>query len=76
MAIHSCGQMIFSLTHIKGITESAGEEVDEVTGGVSSMDVDRIGDAYDRASEVQTSWVYGTGFTVGSMTWVGARDGT
>ena len=35
MAIHSSGQIIFSLTHIEGITVGAGEEVDEVSGGAS-----------------------------------------
>ena len=35
MAIHSSGQTISSLSHIEGITLSAGEEVDEVAGGAA-----------------------------------------
>ena len=33
MAIHSSGQIIFSLAYIEGITLGAGEKVDEVAGG-------------------------------------------
>ena len=33
---------ISSLAHIEGITLSAGEEVDEVTGGASGMGVEKI----------------------------------
>ena len=52
MTVHSfCGQTIFSLTHIKGITLSADEEVDEVAGGASGMGVDRISEVSDRANE-------------------------
>ena len=42
MAIHSSGQIIFSLTRIEGITMAVGEEVDEVAGGARGMGVDRI----------------------------------
>ena len=34
MPIHSSGETVFSLTHIEGIILDAGEEVDEVAGGV------------------------------------------
>ena len=44
MAIHSSGQTIFSLTHIEGITLSAGEEVDKVSERASGMGVDGIGE--------------------------------
>ena len=54
----------------------AGEEVDEVAGGASGMDVDKIGEICDRASEGQAAGVYGTGFTAGSLAKVGARDRT
>ena len=37
MVIHSSRQIIFSLTHIEGITLSAGEEADEVAGGAGGM---------------------------------------
>ena len=70
MAIHSGGQTVFGLSHIKGITLGAGEEVDKVAGGASGMGVG------DRASEGQAAGVYGSGFTVGSLARKGARDGT
>jgi hypothetical protein len=34
-------RLFLSLSHIKGITLGAGEEVDEVAEGASGMDVDR-----------------------------------
>ena len=37
VAIHSSGQTTFSLAHIEGITLGAGEDVNEVAGGASSM---------------------------------------
>ena len=37
MAIHSSGQIIFSLAHIEEITLGADDEVDEVAGGASGM---------------------------------------
>ena len=49
MAINPNGQTVFSLSHIEGITKGAGEEVDEVAGGVSGMGVDRIGEVGDQA---------------------------
>jgi hypothetical protein len=69
VAIHSGGQTVFGLSHIKGITLGAGEEVDKVAGGASGMGVG------DRASEGQAAGVYGSGFTVGSLARKGARDG-
>ena len=50
-----CGQTISSLAHIEGITLSAGEEVDEVTGGAGGKGVDGIGEVGDRASEGQAA---------------------
>ena len=41
MPIHSSGQTVFSLSHIEGITLSAGEEVDEVAGGAGGMGVEK-----------------------------------
>ena len=67
VAIHSSGQIISSLTHIEGITLSAGEEVDEVAGGAGVMGVDGIGEVGDMASEGQAAGVYGAGFTVASL---------
>ena len=74
VAIHSSGQTISSLTHIVGITLSAGEEVDEVAGGAGGMGLDGIGEVGDRASEGQAAGVYGAGLTVGSLAGKGARD--
>ena len=34
--------LVDSLSHIEGITLGAGEEVDEIAGGASGMDVGRI----------------------------------
>ena len=68
MAIHSSGQTIFSFTHIEEITLGTGEEVDEVeeiAGGASGMRVDGIGEVGDRASEGQTTGVYGAVFYSG-----------
>ena len=42
---------VFSLSHTEGIPLGAGEEIDEVSGGAGGMDVDRIGEVGDRASE-------------------------
>ena len=70
---HSSGQTNFGFTHIEGITQGAGEEVDEVAGGASSMGVDRICEIGDRASEGQAA---GAGFTAGSLARKGARGGT
>ena len=52
----------------------ADEEVDEVAGGASSMGVDRVGKLGAKASEGQAAGVYGTYFTAGPLTGVGARD--
>ena len=76
MAIHSSVQTVFSLSHIEGITLSAGEEVDEVAGGASSMGVDRIGEVGNRASEGQVAGMYEAGFTARSLARKGARSGT
>ena len=54
MAIHSSGQTIFSFTDLEGITQGAGEEIDEAAGGAGDMGVDRTG-----ASEGQAAGVYG-----------------
>ena len=67
---------MFSFTHIQGITLDAGEEVDEVAGGVGGMSVDKRGEVGDRASEGHAAGVYGRGFTPGSLARVGAKDGT
>ena len=40
MAIHSSGQTISRLAHIEGITQGAGEKVDEVAGGAGGMGMD------------------------------------
>ena len=76
MSIHSSEQTVFRLLHIEGITLGAGEKVDEVAGGTSSMDADRIGEIGDSASEEQAAGVYGAGFTTGSLAGKGARGGT
>ena len=55
---------IFSLHHIEGITLDAGEQVDEVAGGASSMGVVGIGEIGDRAREGRAAKVYGAGFTM------------
>ena len=68
--------LIKSFTNIKGITLGAGEDVDEVPGGTSGKGVDRISKVDIRVSEGQATGVYGTGFTIGSLARVGARDGT
>ena len=75
MAIHSSGQTISSLAHIKRITLGAGEEVDEVVGGASGMGVDGIGEVGDRASEGQAAGLYGAGFTAWYLAGKGARGG-
>ena len=48
-------QVIFSLSHIEGITLEAGEEVDDVAGGASGMGVDGIGEVGDRTSKGQAA---------------------
>ena len=42
------------------------EEVDEVAGGASGMDVDSISEVGDRASEGQAAGMYGTDITAES----------
>ena len=64
MAIHSGGQTVFGLSHIKGITLGAGEEVSGVAGGASSIGVDGIREVVDRTSESHSVGVYGTMITV------------
>ena len=76
MAIHSSGQSIFSFPKIKGITLGVGEEVDEINGGASGMDVIRIGKVGDRSSEGEAVGVYGICFTAASLAWEGAEDRT
>ena len=76
MTIHSSGQTICCLAHIEGITLDAGEEVDEVSGGASGMDMNRIGEVGDKASEGQTDGMYGAGFTAGSLARKGVRGET
>ena len=49
----------FISSHIEGITLGAGEEVDGVAGGASSMDFDRIGEG-EWDSERQAAGVYRT----------------
>jgi hypothetical protein len=48
MAIHSNGQTILGSTHIEGNTLGTCGEVDEVAGGASGMDLDRIVELGDR----------------------------
>jgi hypothetical protein len=62
VTIHSSGQTVFSFTHIEDIILGAGEEVNEVAGGASGMDVDRKGEVGGRASEGQAAGLYVTGF--------------
>ena len=57
---------LFTVTPIEGITLGAGE----VARGGSHMDVDRIGEVGDRASQGQT------GFTVGPLASKEARGRT
>ena len=58
---------------------STGEEVNEIAERASGMDVDKIGEVDDRASEGHAAGVYGAGFIAGSLarkrTW-GATRGT
>jgi hypothetical protein len=75
VAIHSSGRTIFSFTHIEGIILGAGEVIEQVAGGGSGMGVDGAGEVGDRAREGQAAGVYRTGFTAGSLTRVGARNG-
>ena len=67
MAIHSSRQAIFSFNHTEGITLQAGEEVDEVSRGTSSIGVDRVGEVCGRATEGKAAGMYGTGFTAGPL---------
>ena len=52
MAIHSSGQIIFSLTHIEGTTVGAGKEVDEVAGRANDIGLDGIDQISKRANQV------------------------
>ena len=74
MTIHSSTQTVFGLSHIKGITQGAGKEVDEVAVEVNGMGVDRIGEVGDMTTEGQAAGVYEAGFTAGSQASEGARD--
>jgi hypothetical protein len=51
--IHSSVQPVLGSFYIEGIILSAGEEVDEVAEGASSMGVNRKGEVGDRASEAR-----------------------
>ena len=75
VVIHFSGQTSFGFIHIEGISLCADEEFDEVPGVASGMGVDRIGKTGDRDSEGQSTRVYGTCFTAGSLTRVGVRGG-
>ena len=76
MAIHSSGQTLFSLTHIEGITLSAGKKTEEVAGGASGMGVNRIGEVGDRASEGQAAGgVWGRFYTRGKEWSQGCDEG-
>ena len=74
--MYSSKQTVLSSPQIEGIILGAGEKVDEVAGGASCLDVDRISEIGDRAREGQVAGVYGVGFTVGSLARKGARDRT
>ena len=65
MTVHSRAQTLFGFSNIEGITLGAGEKVDEVTGGVSGLGVDKISGFGDRANEGQAASVYVADFTVG-----------
>ena len=69
------GEVMEHLYIPTGITLGAGKEVDEVAEGASGMNVDRIGEVADRASEGQAAGVYGSGFTAGSLARNGVRSG-
>ena len=76
MAIYSSVQIVLSFPHKEGITLGAGEEVDEVAGGASGMDVDWIGEVGDRACEGNATRAYVAGFTAGSLARKGVRGET
>ena len=61
MVIHSSGQTVFSFSHIEGIRLDACEKVDEVAGGASGMEVDRIGELVTWLKK--SVGVYGAGLT-------------
>ena len=74
MAIHSSGQTIFGFTDIESIILGAGEVLEEFTGGITGMCVDRISEIGDRTSEEQAAGMYTAGITVGSLARVEAND--
>jgi hypothetical protein len=57
--IYSTGETDSGFSHIEGITLDAGDEEDEVAGGLSGMSVDRIFEICDRANEGQAASVSG-----------------
>ena len=57
MTVHPIVQTISSLSYIEGITLGA-VEIYEVFERASDMDLDKVGDADDRASERQGAVVY------------------
>ena len=75
MIYHFSGLAAFGFSHVD-ITFRAGEEIDELAGGASGMDVDRVGEAGERTCEGQAARMYGTGFTAGSLGRVVVRDMT
>ena len=50
MTIHFSSQIVYCFSHIEGISQNAGEKVDEIAGGAICMGVDRIGEVGDRTS--------------------------
>ena len=62
---------VSGFSHIEGVTQGAGEEVDDVAGGAIGMDVDKRGEVVGR-----TAGVYGAGFRARSLARIGARDRT
>ena len=55
-------QTIFSLSHLEGITQGAGEEVDGIAGEASGMGMNRIGEVGSWASKGHTAGTCGSDF--------------
>ena len=61
---------IYIFTPIEGITLGVGQEVDDVVGPTSDMDMDGASNIVNRASEGQAAGVYGIG-----LEWQGQEPG-